>query len=170
MFFTLRALVVVQLLFSILFLYDLLSSFFGFRSKPLPWEVHEALEAAGVLGLLLGFVLGLILLRNLRAELAQVNSRLRVASDTFADLVQEEFDDWALSPAEKDIALFMLKGLNNVEIAEVTGKRQGTIKAQCNAVFRKSELANRAQLASYFIEILMQEPLTDWPVLPDQQS
>jgi DNA-binding NarL/FixJ family response regulator len=77
--------------------------------------------------------------------------------------VQEEFDEWALSPAEKDIALFMLKGLNNVEIAEVTGKRQGTIKAQCNAVFRKSELSNRAQLASYFIEILMQEPLSDWP-------
>jgi DNA-binding CsgD family transcriptional regulator len=153
------ALVLVQLVFSLLFLYDLLSSIFQFRTAPLSWEAHEALEAAGAFGLVLGFVLGLLVLRNLRRELAQVQSRLRVASDGFSQLVEEEFSRWTLSPAESEIALFMLKGLNNAEIAEVTGKKPGTIKAQCNAIFRKSGLANRNQLSSYFIEILMQEPL-----------
>jgi DNA-binding CsgD family transcriptional regulator len=154
-------LVAVQVIFSGLFLYDLLSSLFSFRSEPLSWEVHEALEAAGVVGLGLGFILGLIVLRNLQRDLTRMNSRLRVASDGFSELVHDEFQCWGLSPAEQDVALFMLKGLSNPEIAEVTGKKLGTVKAQCNAVFRKTGLANRNQLSSYFIEVLMQEPLME---------
>jgi DNA-binding CsgD family transcriptional regulator len=151
----------VQAFFSVLFLYDLLQSLFRFRTEPLSWETHEALELAGVLGLVLGFVLGIIALRRLRREFSDVNSKLRVASQGFFDLVQDEFTSWQLSPSERDIAMYILKGLSNAEIAEVTGKKQGTIKAQCNAVFRKTGLSNRSQFTSYFIEILMQEPLND---------
>lgn len=139
----------------------MLQSLVRFRTEPLSWEVHEALELAGVLGLLLGFVLGVMALRRLRKEVSDVNSKLRVASHGFFDLVQDEFTRWQLSPSERDIAMFILKGMSNTEIADITGKKQGTIKAQCNAVFRKTGLANRSQLTSYFIEILMQEPLND---------
>ncbi len=139
----------------------MLQSLVRFRTEPLSWEVHEALELAGVLGLLLGFVLGVMALRRLRKEVSDVNSKLRVASQGFFDLVQDEFTRWQLSPSERDIAMFILKGMSNTEIADITGKKQGTIKAQCNAVFRKTGLANRSQLTSYFIEILMQEPLND---------
>lgn len=151
----------VQAFFSLLFFYDLLQSLIRFRTEPLSWEIHEALEMAGVLGLLLGFVLGIVALRRLRQEFSDVNSKLRVASQGFFDLVQDEFTRWGLTPSERDIAMYMLKGLSNAEIAAMTGKKQGTIKAQCNAVFRKTGLSNRSQFTSYFIEILMQEPLND---------
>lgn len=151
----------MQAIFSLLFFYDLLQSLVRFRTEPLSWEMHEALEMAGVLGLLLGFVLGIVALRKLRQEVSDVNSKLRVASQGFFDLVQDEFTRWQLSPSERDIAMYILKGLSNAEITEMTGKKQGTIKAQCNAVFRKTGLSNRSQFTSYFIEILMQEPLND---------
>lgn len=148
-------------MFSLLFLYDLLQSLISLSAEPLSWEIHEALELAGVLGLLLGFVLGIMVLRKVRQEVNDVSSKLRVASQGFYELVQEEFTRWQLSPSERDIAMFVLKGLTNTEIAEMTGKKQGTIKAQCNAVFRKTGLSNRSQFTGYFIEVLMQEPLND---------
>lgn len=159
--FAIVALVLVQAVFSLLFLYDLLQSLIRFRTEPMSWEMHEALELAGALGLVLGFVLGIVALRRLRQEFSDVNSKLRVASHGFFDLVQDEFTRWQLSPTERDIAMYILKGLSNAEIAELTGKKQGTIKAQCNAVFRKAGLSNRSQFTSYFIEILMQEPLNE---------
>lgn len=159
--YAIAALVAVQAFFSLLFLYDLLQSLFSLRAEPLSWEMHEALELAGVLGLLLGFLLGIMVLRKVRQEVNDVSSRLRVASQGFFDLVQDEFTRWQLSPSERDIAMYILKGMSNAEIADMTGKKQGTIKAQCNAVFRKTGLSNRSQFTSYFIEILMQEPLND---------
>ena len=48
----------MQAFFSLLFFYDLLQSLVRFRTEPLSWETHEALELAGVLGLLPGFVWG----------------------------------------------------------------------------------------------------------------
>ena len=62
---------------------------------------------------------------------------------------------WALSPAERDVAIFAIKGMSNAEIAALRDKSEATIKAQLNAVFRKAGVNGRAQLISYFIEVLM---------------
>ena len=56
-------------------------------------------------------------------------------------------------------ALLLIKGLSLAEIAALRETREGTIKAQSNAIYRKAEVAGRAQLVSLFIEDLMADDL-----------
>jgi DNA-binding CsgD family transcriptional regulator len=149
----------VQVLLTGFFLYDLLSSQIAFRSNPLPWRVRELIELAGALGLLIGIFVSFYELMKTRKRMRQLRSRMRVASSAFYDLVEDEFDGWSLTPKERDVGLFILKGLNNLEISQITDKKEGTVKAQTNSLFRKAGVSNRSQFACYFIEVLMQEPL-----------
>ncbi|MBL4749623.1 MAG: helix-turn-helix transcriptional regulator [Amylibacter sp.] len=140
-------------------MYDLLSSQFAIRTTPLPWRVRELVELAGALGLLIGIFVSFYELIKIRSRMRKLRSRIRVASSAFYDLVEDEFDGWRLTPKERDVGMFILKGLSNLEISQITDKKEGTVKAQTNALFRKAGVSNRSQFASYFIEVLMQEPL-----------
>jgi len=79
------------------------------------------------------------------------------------DLLEEKFDIWALTAAERDVALFSIKGLSTAEIAALRDTSEGTVKAQTNAIYRKAGVSGRPQLLSLFIEDLMQGPVTDRP-------
>lgn len=70
------------------------------------------------------------------------------------DLTEQRFADWRLSPAERDVALFSIKGMSVAEIAALRGTSEGTVKAQAAAVYRKAGVGNRHQLLSLFIEDL----------------
>ncbi len=94
-----------------------------------------------VLGLILGVVLGWM------AETA-----LRHCTVEFADVLEEHFREWHLTPAERDVAIFLTKGLNTRDIAEMRGTSEGTVKAQTNAIYRKAGVTGRTQLLSTFIE------------------
>lgn len=75
----------------------------------------------------------------------------------------QQFSDWGLSRSEHDVAMLVIKGLSNGEIASVLGKSEGTVKAQCNAVFRKANVNGRPQLISGLIEDLLGEPMISGP-------
>ena len=115
-------------------------------------------------------VRGLEQLLHLRAIKArrQAEESLRRASSEFESLLRERFDDWALTPAERDVALFVIKGLSPSEIAGLRHAAEGTVKAQCNAVYRKAGVAGRFQLLSLFVEDLMHGigPVADDRALP----
>jgi DNA-binding NarL/FixJ family response regulator len=57
------------------------------------------------------------------------------------------------------VALFAIKGLSIAEIARVRHTKEGTIKAQCNAIYVKAGVTGRQQLLSLFIEGLMADQL-----------
>ena len=76
-------------------------------------------------------------------------------------LVEEYFEQWGLTPSEKDVALLAIKGLSISEIARVRETKDGTIKAQSNAIYRKAGVSGRSQLLSLFIEELMSDGLVN---------
>lgn len=145
--------VVVQVLCAIFFLMQILSSLLGFA--PIGWQLHELIELGAALGLLLGAILGWMVLRRALVRNSQVESQLRVASGAFMDVMEERFAEWGLTPAERDVALFAIKGLSLQEIANLRNVSEGTIKAQTNAIYRKSGVSGRTQLLSLFIEELL---------------
>ena len=57
------------------------------------------------------------------------------------------------------MALFAIKGLSTQEIAALRNTREGTVKAQTNAIYRKAGVSGRPQLLSLFIEDLMDDAL-----------
>lgn len=151
------AIFVLQGLCAFFFVSDILSSFFGISNQPMPWELRELLEVWAALGLIVGLVLGAVLLRAAIKARRAAERRLQQASGAFMDLLAASFDDWKLTPAEKDVALFAIKGLSTGEIATLRATSEGTVKAQTNAIYRKAGVSGRAQLLSLFIEDLMRD-------------
>ena len=161
------AVLVVQVASAGFFIYQLLTTVTGLGG-PLSWRAHEIIELLAVIGLILGLLTGGLALRAARAQTAAAESRLRTAQAAFQDVVDEQFTQWGLTPAERDVALFSLKGLTTAEIAEMRQTSQGTVKAQSAAIYRKAGVANRAQLLALFIDHLMDE--TPDPVAPLSES
>ena len=151
----LGSIVAIQLVFSGFFIFDLGSEVLGWRKVTLSWEFHEAVQLITIAALLLGSLLGVIAYRNLARQRKEMRRQMLVARNAFHELIQQNFKEWGLTPSERDVGLFILKGLSNTEIAEVRGKSIGTIKAQVNAVFRKAGASGRTQLISLFMEDLI---------------
>jgi DNA-binding CsgD family transcriptional regulator len=86
-----------------------------------------------------------------RRETAQLLQGLGQAID-------RQFDQWGLTASEKEVAMLLLKGLSQKEIAAVREVREKTIRQQSLSVYRKGGLAGRAELAAYFLEDLLLPP------------
>ncbi len=157
----------VQAVCAVFFVSDIVLTVLGARSQPIAWQVREYLEIGAALGLVLGFVLGALALRRTLSQKAAAEARLRVASGVFMDHVTERLDEWGLTPAERDVALFLLKGLGTADVARLRETSEGMVKAQTNAIYRKAGVANRGQLVSLFIEDLV---APDGPVLLDEPA
>ena len=151
------AALVMQVLCAFFFISDIAISVLGLRTRPISWQIRELLEIGAALGLFLGILLGAAALRRSSTRVNKVNAQLRVASGAFMELLEERFDEWALTPAERDVTLFVIKGMSTQEIASLRQTSEGTVKAQTNAIFRKADVTGRPQLLSHFIEDLMAE-------------
>lgn len=151
------AVLVVQALCAFFFVYDILASVLGIRTTPISWEMRELMEIGAAVGLVLGVVLGAILLRRALRDRNKAEERLRRASGAFMDLLEERFVEWALTPSERDVALFAIKGMSTAEIAALRATSEGTVKAQTNAIYRKAGVSGRSQLLSLFIDDLMRD-------------
>jgi len=143
----------VQIVCAIFFLAQILSSVLGIA--PFSWRIYELVELGAALGLLLGVALGGITLRRTLARNMAVEDQLRAASGAFMEVLEERFTKWMLTPAERDVALFAIKGMSTQEIAALRDVSEGTIKAQTNAIYRKAGVTGRTQLLSLFIDDLM---------------
>ncbi len=148
-------LLALQLACALFLLYDISSSLFGLRIAPVNWQLYELFEIGATVALLLGVGLLTSLLRRSRRREAAAEESLRLASGAFMQVVGERFTEWDLTPAERDVALFCIKGCSTQEIAQLRQTSLGTVKAQTAAIYRKAGVSGRAQLLSLFIDDLM---------------
>jgi DNA-binding CsgD family transcriptional regulator len=69
--------------------------------------------------------------------------------------IDHQFARWELSPAEREVALLLLKGFASKEIAVVRRTSERTVRQQALSVYRKAKLAGRAELSAFFLEDLL---------------
>lgn len=91
----------------------------------------------------------LALMRDRQASDAQTIRMLRGAFD---QVLAGRFDDWGLTPAERDVTVLILKGLGVAEIAAARQTAAGTVKAQSTAIFRKIGVRSKSELMSVVID------------------
>jgi len=151
-------LLLLQALCALFFLYDGLVDIFG---PPEQRENRFSDRFEYVIATVLGcsVVFTGYQLRNILVRQKRVEDQLMVASGAFAELLEKHFADWSLTPSERDVALLAIKGFSIAEMAQLRETRQGTIKTQCNAIYRKANVTGRPQLLSLFIEELMADGL-----------
>jgi len=80
-----------------------------------------------------------------RASAEQALAGLGVAIDA-------QFTAWGLTPAEREVALLVLKGHGHKEIAARTGRSERTVRQHAAAAYQKAGLGGRAELAAFFLE------------------
>lgn len=71
-----------------------------------------------------------------------------------ASAIDGQFDRWALTPAERETAMMLLKGYSHKRIARLTDRSERTVRQHAVSVYRKSGLSGRSELAAYFLEDL----------------
>jgi DNA-binding CsgD family transcriptional regulator len=143
---------VVQLICASVFILDILSSAIGFFPTPVGWRGRELIEIGAAIGLITGLVISAwLLIRTLRQR-NRAREDLRRASGAFLTLLEERFAAWGLTFAERDVSVFLIKGMSTAEIAQLRDTSEGTVKSQTNAIYRKAGVSGRQQLLSMFIE------------------
>jgi DNA-binding CsgD family transcriptional regulator len=94
-------------------------------------------------------------LSRARIEGDRWRAAARVHIDGLSRAIGDQFDAWQLSEGEADVAVLMLKGLSHKEIARVRNTGETTVRQQAVAIYRKSGLSSRAELAAFFLEDLL---------------
>lgn len=144
------ALMSLLVLCSLFFLSDSIGDLFG-------WQVEDSdtLETLVVLALVVAVGLTGFEIRKILDRQRRLEDQIRAASGAFSELLEDYFEQWRLTPSERDVALLAIKGLSIADIARLRNTKEGTIKAQSNAIYRKAGVSGRLQLLSLFIEDLM---------------
>lgn len=155
--YVIAAILVVQALCAAFFVSDIVISVLGLPIAPLNWTFVELIEIGAAVGLVLGVIVGALALRQAHARSARAEASLKRAKSAFRDVLEDRFGEWALTPAERDVALFAIKGFSTQDIADLRGVSEGTIKAQTNAIYRKAGVSGRPQLLSLFIDDLVED-------------
>ena len=90
-----------------------------------------------------------------RADAARWREEARDLITGLGAAIDRQLDQWGLSPAEKEIALLLLKGLSHKEVAEVRGVSEATVRQQARSIYKKAGLEGRHDLAAFFLEDLL---------------
>ena len=155
-------LLALQSLCAVFLVYDALSDRFA-SIRPLPFGETPTLESLIVSALVFGLIFTANEIRRILGRQKRMEQQLQAASGAFSELLEEHFDLWSLTPSEREVALLSIKGLSIADMARVRNTKEGTIKAQCNAIYRKADVSSRTQLLSLFIEELLSDdvPLSE---------
>lgn len=153
----LAGLILVQAICAVFFIGDVIRDF-G-ESGHLD-DLHMILESLAAAALIAGVVALSFELRALMARMSGMQAGLDIARGQLAEVIEGLFDDWRLTAAERDVALMILKGLDNEAIARIRATAPGTVRAQATRIYAKSGTEGRAQFVSLFIEELLAGDMT----------
>lgn len=95
-----------------------------------------------------------LLLEERREERDRWRSSAERLLEGLGRAIDAQFAEWSLTPAEREAAVMMLKGYSHKRIAKQTGRSERTVRQHAVAVYRKSGLSGRSELAAYFLEDL----------------
>lgn len=150
----LAGLILLQAMCALFFIGDVIEDFRedGYLDNP-----HLLLESVVAVALVGGVIFLMIELRGLLSRMSNMQIGLDIAQGHLADIIETFFDEWGLTSAERDVAIMILKGLDNDSIAQVRKTAAGTVRAQATSIYSKSGTDGRAQ----FISLLIEELLAD---------
>lgn len=112
-------------------------------------------ELTVCVALLFGVVFGAVEVRRTLDLVRRQGTALRVASGELISVIHAQPRAWGLTPAETDVAMLALKGLDVTDIAGLRGAAQGTVRAQMTRIYAKAGVSGRAQFAAFFVEDLL---------------
>ncbi len=90
-----------------------------------------------------------------KQDLALSQSKLKEIGREYSIYLHKQFDDWELTPSEKEVALILLKGFSFKEMATIRSTKEKTIRQQASTIYRKSKVAGRHEFSAWFFEDML---------------
>ena len=118
-------------------------------------SVHFYLETTFVVVMSVLFVFQIREFNAMRSEITSTKKELSNLKKSTTELINSQIDLLELTKAERDVAWLIIKGTSYKKIAELRGVSERTINQQVGSIFKKSNVANRHEFVSSFIEDLM---------------
>lgn len=76
--------------------------------------------------------------------------------------MDQQFQAWGMTAAEREVGLLILKGLSHKEIAALRATSDATVRQQAQAIYRKAGLPGKTAFSAYFLDDLFAaEPVPD---------
>ncbi|WP_085906548.1 helix-turn-helix transcriptional regulator [Kiloniella majae] len=151
-------LLIIQIICTLFFLSDAIGDIW-FAHDIFAGFDHDIIELLVVIALSISIAFTVLQIRQMLHRQRRIEEQIKIASGAFITMLDQYFKEWNLTPAEQDVALFLIKGMSFSDIASLRQTREGTVKAQCNAIYNKAKVTGRPQLLSFFIEELLSEEL-----------
>lgn len=98
------------------------------------------------------------LIRDLQAariEGADLRRQVRSHTDGLGVAIEQQFQRWGMTDAEREVGRLMLKGFNHKEIAALRKTSEATVRQQAASVYQRSGLGGRAAFCAFFLEDLL---------------
>ncbi len=68
--------------------------------------------------------------------------------------MDQQFQAWGMTAAEREVGLLILKGLSHKEIAALRATSDATVRQQAQAIYRKAGLPGKTAFSAYFLDDL----------------
>lgn len=95
-------------------------------------------------------------LSELKSQAIQWKTENQTLIQGLSQAIDRQMQDWQFTPAEKEVALLLLKGLSFKEISTIRESTEKTVRHHAQKIYEKSKLAGRAELSAFFLEDLLQ--------------
>jgi DNA-binding CsgD family transcriptional regulator len=98
------------------------------------------------------------LIRDLEIARAEGNGWREKVRSHLAGLkngIDQQFAEWGMTTAEREVGLLLLKGLSHKEVAALRATTEATVRQQAQAIYRKANLPGKTAFCAYFLEDLL---------------
>jgi DNA-binding CsgD family transcriptional regulator len=118
--------------------------------------MHFYLEVLFVFAMIFLFIFQIREFKVLRGEIASTNEKLLILKKGTTELINSQINLLKFTAAETDIAWLLIKGTSYKDIAKFRNVSERTVNQQVTGIFKKSNVRNRHEFITSFIEDLME--------------
>ena len=119
-------------------------------------SIHFYLEVLFVFAMIFLFIFQIREFNVLRGEIASTKEKLLILKKGTTELINSQINLLKFTTAETDIAWLLIKGTSYKDIAKFRNVSERTVNQQVTSIFKKSNVRNRHEFITSFIEDLME--------------
>ena len=131
----------------------------AFDTSSHPKDVYFFLKRISILLIVVLIVIlisnQLKIIKNTKQQLTKTKDILQAVQGELATYIDNQFDRWGFTKAEKEIAWLIVKGYSSKEISTSRSVNERTVHAQLSSIYKKSDTKNKHELLSSFLEEFM---------------
>lgn len=116
---------------------------------------HLLFEGGIFIAVVLALIYQVMRVFVLSSAVSASERTVRLLKKHLNDIISDEFDKWQLTRAERETAILLIKGLSMLEIAELRGVKEKSVRQQATGIYTKAGVSSRYELTAYFIEDLL---------------